>query len=52
MKITVVGVGYVGLVVAVCMAELGNDVVGVDVAHSKITSLQEGKIPIDHPQLQ
>ncbi len=52
MKITVVGVGYVGLVVAVCMAELGNDVVGVDVAKAKITSLQEGKVPIYEPGLE
>ena len=52
MKITVVGIGYVGLVVAVCMAELGNDVVGVDVAKAKIVSLQEGKVPIYEPGLE
>ncbi len=52
MKITVIGVGYVGLVVAVCMAELGNDVVGVDVDKGKIGALQEGKVPIYEPGLE
>ena len=51
MKITVVGVGYVGLVVAVCMAELGNDVLGVGRSKEKIAGLQSGKVPIYEPGL-
>ncbi len=46
MKITVVGVGYVGLVVSVCLAEMGNDVVGVGRSKEKIDGLNKGKIPI------
>jgi UDPglucose 6-dehydrogenase len=52
MKITVIGVGYVGLVVAVCLAELGNDVVGVDVSKEKISALKDGKVPIYEPGLE
>ena len=51
MKITVVGVGYVGLVVAVCMAELGNDVLGVGRSKEKIEGIQNGKVPIYEPGL-
>ena len=46
MKICVVGIGYVGLVTASCLAEAGNDVVCVDNDSEKITSLKEGIIPI------
>ncbi len=52
MKITVVGVGYVGLVVALCLADLGNDVVGVGRSKEKIDGLREGKIPIYEPGLK
>lgn len=46
MKITVFGTGYVGLVTGVCLAELGNDVIGVDTDHEKIAMLKHGKSPI------
>ena len=46
MKTCVVGVGYVGLVTAACLAEAGNDVVCVDKDEDKIRRLQGGTIPI------
>ncbi len=42
MKITVIGTGYVGLVVGTCMADMGNDVICVDVDDSKISKLKKG----------
>ena len=51
MKITVVGTGYVGLVSGTCLAEVGNDVVCVDVDPEKISVLEEGDIPIHEPGL-
>ena len=51
MKITVVGTGYVGLVSGACMAEVGNDVLCLDVDFAKIKILEEGGIPIHEPGL-
>ena len=51
MKITVVGTGYVGLVSGACLAEVGNDVVCVDVDPEKVRILEEGGIPIHEPGL-
>ncbi len=51
MKICVVGVGYVGLVTAGCLAEAGNNVVCVDVDSNKIAGLKSGAIPIYEPGL-
>ncbi len=51
MKITVVGTGYVGLVGAACLAEVGNHVLGLDVNAEKIRILKEGSIPIHEPGL-
>ena len=51
MKITVVGTGYVGLVGAACLAEVGNHVLGLDVNPEKIRILKEGGIPIHEPGL-
>ena len=51
MKITVVGTGYVGLVGAACLAEVGNHVLGLDVNAEKIRVLKEGGIPIHEPGL-
>lgn len=51
MKLTVVGVGYVGLVAAACFADGGNHVVCVDTDKKKIDALNEGVIPIYEPGL-
>ncbi len=52
MKVTVVGTGYVGLVVGACLAEAGNDVVCADVDEAKIQQLRQNKIPIYEPGLE
>ncbi len=51
MKVTVVGTGYVGLVSGTCLAEVGNDVLCLDVDPEKIRILNEGGIPIFEPGL-
>ena len=51
MKITVVGTGYVGLVTGACLAEMGNDVLCLDVNFEKIRILQQGGVPIHEPGL-
>jgi UDPglucose 6-dehydrogenase len=51
MKICVVGIGYVGLVTAGCLAEAGNTVICVDNNSDKITNLKNGVIPIYEPGL-
>ena len=52
MKVTVVGTGYVGLVSGTCLAEVGNDVLCLDVDPEKIRILEEGGIPIYEPGLK
>ncbi|HQR02999.1 MAG: UDP-glucose/GDP-mannose dehydrogenase family protein [Proteobacteria bacterium] len=52
MKITVVGTGYVGLVSGTCLADMGNDVLCLDVDAAKIRLLNEGGIPIYEPGLE
>jgi UDPglucose 6-dehydrogenase len=51
MKITVFGSGYVGLVTGACLAEVGNQVVCMDIDAEKVAKLQQGVIPIFEPGL-
>jgi UDPglucose 6-dehydrogenase len=52
MKIAVVGTGYVGLVTGTCLAEVGTDVVCIDIDQKKIEGLRNGKMPIYEPGLE
>ena len=52
MKITVIGTGYVGLVSGACLADVGNNVLCVDVDAKKIETLNSGGIPIYEPGLK
>ncbi len=52
MKITIVGTGYVGLVTGTCLADVGNDVLCLDVDPKKIETLNNGGIPIYEPGLE
>ncbi|MGV9860279.1 UDP-glucose dehydrogenase family protein [Gordonia sp. NPDC003425] len=51
MKLTVIGCGYLGATHAACMAELGHDVVGVDVDPGKVEFLAAGEVPFFEPGL-
>ncbi|VFR18431.1 UDP-glucose dehydrogenase [plant metagenome] len=52
MKITVIGTGYVGLVTGACLADMGNNVMCLDVDEAKVAMLREGRIPIYEPGLE
>lgn len=52
MNIVVVGIGYVGLVTAVCLAEKGHNITCVDIDKNKIKDLQNGKSPIYEPMVE
>lgn len=52
MKVCVIGIGYVGLVVGTCLAEMGNDVICVDNDEEKLKELNQGIIPIYEPGLE
>jgi UDPglucose 6-dehydrogenase len=51
MKVSVFGAGYVGLVTAACLAEMGNSVVCVDVDAARVQRLEAGEVPIHEPGL-
>ena len=52
MKVTVFGTGYVGLVQGAVLADVGHDVICVDVDAAKVAALQAGHIPIHEPGLE
>ena len=52
MKVSIFGTGYVGLVTGTCFAEMGNDVLCVDIDKAKVDALRNGHIPIFEPGLE
>jgi len=52
MKVTIFGTGYVGLVTGACLADVGHDVMCMDIDEDKIARLREGEIPIYEPGLE
>ena len=52
MKLTMIGTGYVGLVSGACLADVGNEVLCLDLDAAKIARLQAGEIPIHEPGLE
>jgi nucleotide sugar dehydrogenase len=52
LRLTVIGTGYLGATHAACMAELGYEVLGVDVDAAKVAALSEGSVPFFEPELE
>ncbi len=52
LRLTVLGTGYLGATHAACMAELGYEVLGMDVATDKVAALSEGQVPFFEPGLE
>src|SRR5688572_19933393 len=52
MRVTIFGTGYVGLVTGTCLADVGHDVICVDIDQAKVDGLNRGVIPIYEPGLE
>ncbi len=52
MRVTVIGLGHVGMVAAACLADKGHDVIGVDTDHQRIRCLGSGEVPFCEPGLR
>jgi UDPglucose 6-dehydrogenase len=52
MRLTIFGTGYVGLVTAACFADVGHDVLCIDIDDKRIATLQRGEVPIFEPGLK
>jgi UDPglucose 6-dehydrogenase len=52
MRVAVIGTGYLGATHAVCMAEIGHSVLGVDIDPVKVAKLQSGEVPFFEPELE
>lgn len=52
MRISVIGTGYLGATHAACLADMGHDVLGVDVDRGKVAALQAGELPFFEPELE
>ena len=48
-KVSVFGLGYVGIVAAACLRARGHEVVGVDVVESKVAAVNAGRSPVNEP---
>ena len=51
MRLTVFGLGYLGLTHAACMAQAGHEVLGIDIAPARVAQLQAGQVPFFEPEL-
>jgi UDPglucose 6-dehydrogenase len=51
-RLTVIGIGYLGLTHAVCMAELGHDIIGLDADTEKVARAANGEVPFFEPGLE
>ena len=52
LRLSVLGTGYLGATHAACMAELGFDVIGMDVDEAKVAMLADGRTPFYEPDLE
>jgi UDPglucose 6-dehydrogenase len=52
MKVAVIGAGYLGTTHAACMAQIGHDVLAIDIDAAKVAKLQSGVVPFYEPELE
>ena len=52
MRLTVIGVGYLGLTHAACMADLGHDVLAIDTDNDRVARVSAGELPFFEPGLE